>query len=224
MMSGAGLFPRFSLPRPAADTHAYWLDFMEEAGCRSLEELQPRPLDSPVRRHGADASPAEGHHLPHHARRRRGAAPRPRGPAHRIPLPLDYLIGYTNNDMYAPVMAFIGNRFGRKTGAWIYLFDLDAPGDDNRAFHSSDLRYVFGTLNQSWRPYGKRDREAARQIADYLANFARSGDPNGPGLPNWKRGGGRVLRIAPERTAMGLVNYLKLTRNMLTKGDPKDEI
>ena len=142
----------------------------------------------------------------------------------RSPLPLDYWIGYTNNDMYAPVMAFIGNRYAKANGAYVYYFDLDAPGDDNRAFHSSDLRYVFESLSGSWRPYGERDYEASRQLADYLANFARCGDPNGPGLPLWKpasRHHARALHIGPQGTAMGHVNYGKLTFNMLTKGDPK---
>ena len=224
MMSGAGLFPRFSLPKPAADTHAYWLDFMEEAGCTSLKELESAPLtaifDAMERLHAKrkdniyNTMPVIDGCL----------IPAPIEVLMKAPLKLDYLISFTNNDMYAPVMAFIGQRYARETNAYTAYFDLDSPGDHNAAFHSADLRYVFETLDSSWRPYGKRDYEAARQIADYLANFARSGDPNGPGLPNWKRGGGRVLRIAPERTAMALVNYLKLTRNMLTKGDPKDEV
>jgi para-nitrobenzyl esterase len=142
----------------------------------------------------------------------------------KSPLKLDYLLSFTNNDMYAPVMAFIGQRFARETDAFAAYFDLDSPGDKNAAFHSADLRYVFETLDSSWRPYTQRDYEASRQMADYLANFARCGDPNGPGLPLWKRGGGRVLHIAPGKTAMGHVNYLQLTANMLSKGDPKDEV
>ena len=110
--------------------------------------------------------------------------------------------------------------FGRDNGAYLYYFDLDAPGDDNRAIHSCDLRYMLGTLWNGWRPYGKRDYEASEQLMDYLANFARTGDPNGPALPPWQRGKA-ALRIAPEGTAMGHISYLKLLRNMLTKGDPK---
>ena len=101
----------------------------------------------------------------------------------------------------------------------MYFFDLDAPGDNNRAFHSADLRYVFGTLGGSWRPYSDRDREASEQLISYLANFARRGDPNGPGLPDWRKQG--VLHIGPAGTAMGHLDYLKLTMNFLTKGDPK---
>ena len=142
----------------------------------------------------------------------------------KTPLPLDYLIGYTNTDMYAPVMAFIGNRFAKENGAFVYYFDLDAPGDGNGAFHSCDLRYMFETLSGSWRPYGARDYEAAAQLAGYFANFARCGDPNGEGLPTWERASrrrARVLRLAPRGTAMGRADYVKMTRNLLRKGDPK---
>ena len=108
--------------------------------------------------------------------------------------------------------------------AFIYFFDIDAPGDDNGAFHSCDLRYVFGTLGGSWRPYGERDYEASEQLTRYLANFACTGDVNGEGLPEWKRaskGCARVLRITAEGTAMGRADYVKLTRNLLKRGDPK---
>ena len=220
MMSGGGLFPRFALPRPAESTRDYWLQFMELAGCRTFEELKAAPLADifeAVERIKALRKDTIYHTMPVV-----DGALLP-GPVDRLietPLPLDYLIGYTNNDMYAPVMAYIGNKFGRKNGAYLYWFDLDAPGDDNRAFHSSDLRYMFGTLDRSWRPYKQRDYEASGQMMDYLVNFARTGDPNGPGLPIWRKGK-PALRIGPKGTGMGHVSYYKLLKNMLTKGDPK---
>ena len=220
MLSGGGLFPKFSLPRPAENTRAYWLQFMELAGCKTFGELKAAPLTDifeAVERIKALRKDTIYHTMPVIDGR---LLPGPVDKLIETPLPLDYLIGYTNNDMYAPVMAFIGNRFGRQNGAYLYYFDLDAPGDDNRAFHSSDLRYVFGTLDRSWRPYGQRDYEASAQMVDYLANFARTGDPNGPDLPPWKKGK-PTLRIGPKGTKMGHVSYGKLARNMLTKGDPK---
>lgn len=224
MMSGGGLFPRFALPRRAAETHDYWRQFQALAGCGSFDELRTAPLSrlfdatEEIRRQRRDNTyntmpVVDGLLLP-----------APVDELMKTPLKLDYMLGFTNADMYAPVMAFIAERFGRQNGAYLYYFDLDAPGDKNRAFHSADLRYVFETLDLSWRPYGARDREASEQLGAYLANFARTGDPNGPGLPRWNRAGGfgrQVLRLAPGGTGMGPVNYAKLTRNMLRVGDPK---
>lgn len=220
MMSGGGLFPKFALPRPAASTRGYWLQFMELMGCRTFDELKAAPLSDifdAVERIRALRKDTIYNTMPVVE----GALlPKPADELIKNPLPLSYLIGFTNNDIYAPVMAHIGQKFGRANGAYLYYFDLDAPGDDNRAFHSADVRYVFGTLDRSWRPYGQRDYEAAGQMMDYLVNFARTGDPNGPGLPPWRPGKG-VLHIGPQGTGMGRVAYPKLIINMLTRGDPK---
>ena len=241
MMSGAGLFPKFSLPRRAADTHEYWLQFMKDAGCESFEEFQKLPvlkLFDAVEQIKTERKDSIYHTMPVIDGK---LIPAPIDEMIKKPLDLDYMIGYTNNDMYAPIMAFIGNRFGKDNGAYIYYFDLDAPGDGNKAFHSADLRFMFETLEGSWRPYGKRDHEAAGELASYLANFAWCGNPNGDGkgqdvdgkgrngtmakLPTWKPAKKglftNVLRIRKEDTKMGRVNYLKLLNNFLKIGDPK---
>lgn len=225
MLSGAGRFPKGTLPRPCAQTREYWEQFIEVSGCRDLEELRRAPLSllfdtvekmKELRRDATyNTMPVVDGVL----------VPRPVGEMIRDPLPLDYLIGYTNADLFAPVMAWIGNRYARRNRGYVYYFDLDAPGDDNRAFHSSDLRYVFGTLEKSWRPYGARDYAASGELLTYLANFARCGDPNGPGLPRWTKAGNglrtRVLHIAPKGTRMGRTHYLTLVRNFLQRREPE---
>ena len=225
MMSGGGCFPRFALPRPAEDTHEYWLQFMRDAGCGSFEEFRKADLSrlfDAVEQIKTERKDSVYNTMPVIDGKLIT------GPVHELikkPLPLGYMIGCTNNDMYAPLMAKIGNRFGKDNGSYIYYFDLDAPGDKNRAFHSADLRYMFETLGLSWRPYGARDYEAAHQMASYLANFAKTGNPNGPGLPLWKPAKKGLLAdalcIRKKASGMGHVNYLKLIRNMLTVGDPK---
>jgi para-nitrobenzyl esterase len=224
MMSGAGLFPKFALPRKAEDTREYWLQLMEKAGCSSLDELRAlgvRELLTAAQEMKQERKDTLYNTMPVID----GSLLN--GPVDlliRNPIRCGCMIGYTNNDMYAPLMAYIGNQYGRKNDAYIYFFDKDAPGDNNGAFHSCDLRYLFGRLEQSWRPYTERDYEISRQMTDYFASFAKTGNPNGKGRPGWQQcrnGILSVLRFTEEKTAMGSVPYRKLSLNMIRKGNPK---
>ncbi len=224
MMSGGGCFPGFALPKKASETYGYWLELMDIAGCRNFEELR-------------DADIRVIHDAYEAIRKRRKDNVYNTMPVIdgyllkdgvdkliRDPLKVDYMIGYTNSDMYAPMMAYIGNRFARDNGAYVYFFDIDQPGDENGAFHSSDLRYVFGRLGSSWRPFRDRDYEVSGQMMDLLANFAEKGDPNGNGLPVWDktdRHQSKVLCIRLKDVRMGRPSYFKMVRNMLQKGEPK---
>lgn len=54
------------------------------------------------------------------------------------------------------------------------------------AFHSDDIEYVFGALDSrpemAIRP---PDRALSELMQQYWTNFAKTGDPNAPGLPRW---------------------------------------
>jgi len=79
-----------------------------------------------------------------------------------------------------------------KAPVYRYHFELAAPvskfDPDAAAFHSDDIEYVFGTLDTRpgavWR---NEDRKLSELMMSYWTNFARTGDPNGPGLPEWPR-------------------------------------
>jgi len=49
------------------------------------------------------------------------------------------------------------------------------------ASHFAGLWYVFDHLNQSPWNWTAADRKLAEEMSTYWVNFARSGDPNGPG-------------------------------------------
>ena len=75
--------------------------------------------------------------------------------------------------------------------AYVYEFDVDMPGDDAGAFHSSELWFVFETLGLSWRPFTGVHYDLAHQICNYWTNFAKTGNPNGvnadgSAMPVWE--------------------------------------
>jgi para-nitrobenzyl esterase len=59
---------------------------------------------------------------------------------------------------------------------------------DVGARHAGEIEYVFGTLDSSPTvPWAADDRKLSDLMMAYWSNFARSGDPNAPGLPAWPR-------------------------------------
>lgn len=81
-----------------------------------------------------------------------------------------------------------------KTGGapvYRYKFERASPGDryhpaSSGAFHSSEIEYVFGNLSvRPAAPWKAEDYKLSEMVQDYWINFAKTGNPNGPGLPEW---------------------------------------
>jgi para-nitrobenzyl esterase len=75
-----------------------------------------------------------------------------------------------------------------QTPAYGYYFDHAIPWPDKPqfgAFHTSEVPYVFGTLDKLKRPWTDVDRRLSATMMSYWTNFATTGDPNGSGLPVW---------------------------------------
>jgi len=84
------------------------------------------------------------------------------------------------------------HRLTSSQPTWRYMFDhpvplsnLAQPGEKPRAAHSWEIEYVFDVLDSKNAPFTETDHALADLMADYWTNFARHGDPNGPGLPPW---------------------------------------
>lgn len=83
-----------------------------------------------------------------------------------------------------------------KSKAYYYYFDqhpeypADSPQFGQGSPHGQDVPYVFQHLNTSrglrgQRTITKSDQDISEAMAAYWTNFAKYGDPNGDGLPEW---------------------------------------
>ncbi|HEY3284238.1 MAG TPA: carboxylesterase family protein [Armatimonadota bacterium] len=106
---------------------------------------------------------------------------------------------------------FTANAFAAKGApAYVYRF-LYVPASmrqqlRNGVPHGAEIPYVFDALGAGRRGApAAQDQAVARMVNTYWANFARTGDPNGPGLPRWPRHDARkdqVFEIRPDGTAV----------------------
>lgn len=61
-----------------------------------------------------------------------------------------------------------------------------ATADDIGARHAGEIEYVFGQLDSVPKvTWTDADRRLSDQMMTYWSNFAKTGDPNGSGLPQW---------------------------------------
>lgn len=116
-------------------------------------------------------------------------------------------------------------RFGWNMWAWArlhaaagggrtfyYRFAHAPPGAEG-ASHGAEMIYVFDHLDQTPLAWTEADRRLAETMAAYWTNFARTGDPNGEGLPDWpafSAASPQTLVIAEEIGAGAVANESRL--------------
>jgi para-nitrobenzyl esterase len=76
--------------------------------------------------------------------------------------------------------------------AYEYRFSYVADSMESQwktgAPHATEIPYVFDTVGVKYGPaLTAKDQQVARAANSYWVNFAKTGDPNGGGLPHWAR-------------------------------------
>jgi para-nitrobenzyl esterase len=101
-----------------------------------------------------------------------------------------------------------------KNKSYLYYFTRVPPGEPNYgAFHSAEFGYALKTLKLWNRPFVKWDYDLSEIISSYWVNFAKTGNPNGKGLPEWPafdRSSPQVIELGDQVMAIPLMNRKQL--------------
>jgi para-nitrobenzyl esterase len=80
----------------------------------------------------------------------------------------------------------------KKSPTYMFQFGYVPPATRERApygaGHGSEVSFVFNTLHARWGAPAEaslEEKELARIMNTYWTNFAKTGNPNGKGVPNW---------------------------------------
>ncbi|GCB24545.1 fumonisin B1 esterase [Aspergillus awamori] len=73
----------------------------------------------------------------------------------------------------------------RTSPVYTYFWDHAPPGQDQGAYHESEINYVLNNLYGTDLPWTAADYSIARKMNGYWANFIKTGNPNGGSLTQW---------------------------------------
>ena len=132
-----------------------------------------------------------------------------------------FMVGSTSEDIIPPIIHKMAKKFCsiQNKPSYCWMFEHQLPGDENGAWHSSDLWYWFGTLKNCWRPFKEEDYDLSELMVSYLTTFAKYGDPNEKKLPLWpcQTNNKEILHFGRGKAKLKKVKTSKLWHNMLTK-------
>jgi para-nitrobenzyl esterase len=189
MSSGGGVSKLLSIPNPSK-YYKLWNLVMELTNSHSLDELKKVPVENlfsafnkakkEVKIMGMPVSVVVDDELVIGEDVKRFKSNK----FYQIP----YLVGSNSEDIIPPIIHKMGYKWVKKQqhDSYCYMFNHQLPGDNKGSWHSSDLWYWFGTLDNCWRPLTEIDYNLSNKMVTYLTNFAKTGNPNDDILLKWE--------------------------------------
>jgi para-nitrobenzyl esterase len=137
------------------------------------------------------------------------------------------MLSMVNTDkVWAEPARFTASAFAAKgSPAYIYLFSYVSPSMQQMmrfgAGHASEIAYVFDNLtSRNGAPIADKDKEVAKMMNMYWTNFAKTGNPNGSGLPNWpvfNSSKDEIIEFQADGTANGKPDPKKARLDLIEK-------
>jgi para-nitrobenzyl esterase len=81
---------------------------------------------------------------------------------------------------------------------YLYYWTHAPPGanhDFSGAYHGSEISYIYNHMRAGEGPWTADDVRIGDTMSSYWTNFAKTGDPNGPGLPQWAAFDGKTEQV-----------------------------
>lgn len=126
------------------------------------------------------------------------------------------ILGMTNADMIPALVSGLIRRWAhddKGSPCYAYCFDRDLPGDNYGAWHTADLLYAFGTLQNNWRPFTDTDRRSHAKWWRPLPTLSSAAIPTATPCPAGKQAPPRSCALVtpaawrPSRTAVSLKKH-----------------
>ena len=221
MCSGGGVSKMLSAA-PAEAGYDFWKMIMERCGAKTLAEFREVPVETlysvwqenKKASMGGGCTPCIDGELVVGAGHEILAS----GGQHEIP----YMIGSTSEDVMPPFLYSMAKDWCKKQKApsYLWFFNRALPGDGNGAWHSADLWYWFGTLENCWRPFGEKDYALSEEMVERLCAFAKTASPNADGYNEWSSGGDRAMTFGDSESEQKKPSLFKLWVTMFTNKAP----
>jgi para-nitrobenzyl esterase len=81
---------------------------------------------------------------------------------------------------------------------YVYYWTHAPPGanhDFSGAYHGSEISYAYNHVRAGEGPWTADDVRIGDIMSSYWSNFAKTGNPNGPGLPQWAPFDGKTEQV-----------------------------